>query len=179
MRKEVTFLDNTLPNYGNLSRALVADGWKAVRSTSGNRLQIQVKYAYYLAETLAAKHGISTSALSPADLAAIWQRAGSETSRFEMYTKDVANNNTAMQMNNIEAGEEFASEENVERMQPHYQNIEDILADLGALSFGGKKNRSHMTRKTHRKAHRKTLNKNKNKKGGYKKTHRNKKNRRN
>jgi hypothetical protein len=185
MVKEVTFLDTSLPNYADLSKALVSQGWTGVRSTSGNRFQIQVKYAYYLANNLAAHRGTSASALSPADLAAIWSQAGTEAPRFEMYVKE--SGTSPMEMNNnIAASEEFASAENVERMQPHYQDIEDILAGLGGLSFGGKmykkhrgykKSRGH--KKTHKKSrsHRKTARKNKkSKRGGYKKTRRNKRN---
>lgn len=181
MTKQVTFLDTSLPKYADLSKELVSQGWTAVRSTSGNRFQIQVKYAYYLANTLAAERGINASALPPADLAAIWQRAGSEAGRFEMYVKD--DSSSPMEMNNNNAmapSEEFASAEDVERMQPHYQDIEDILAGLGGLSFGGKKRRAH--RKVHRKTSRKTYRKDKkSKKGGKRSTcgKRNRKTRRN
>ena len=184
MPKQVTFLDTSLPNYADLAKALDSQGWTGVRSTSGNRFQIQVKYAYYLANTLAAERGINASALGPSDLSAIWQRAGSEAGRFEMYVKD--DSSSAMEMNNNNAmapSEEFATAEDVERMQPHYQDIEDILAGLGGLSFGGKKRRGHKKTRSHKKANRKTSRKTyrkdkKSKKGGKRsqKTRRNKRN---
>lgn len=199
MPKQVTFLDTSLPNYADLAKALVSQGWTGVRSTSGNRFQIQVKYAYYLANTLAASHGVNASALGPSDLAAIWEQAGKEASRFEMYVKDESNNgNVEMSNSSISPSEEFATAEDVERMQPHYQDIEDILAGLSGLSFGGKKRRGHKKtarkskksrshkkahRKANRKANRKTSRKTyrkdkKSKKGGKRsqKTRRNKRN---
>lgn len=134
MSTEVTFLDVKSSNYGELAKVLREQGYSAVRSTSGNRMAIQVKYAYFLANKLAKEKGLkNASQLGPSDLQAIWQEAGKEATHFEMYMKKTGSAKNAMRINNgntIAAVEMFASNEDVEKMQPFYVEIEDIISKI-------------------------------------------------
>lgn len=167
MVKEVTFLDTRIPGYTTASKGLVGQGWKAVRNTSSNRFAIQVKYAYYLADKRAAELGLnSASKLNPTELSNIWKKAGDETNNYEMYVRN-APDSSQMNINNNSTSmpvvEEFATADAVERMQPDYIDIDDILAGLGSLSLGGKRRKYSKSKKNvrHTKKHRKTRNRRK------------------
>lgn len=157
MSSIATFLDTTLPNYADQSRLLTSQGWKAVRNTQSNRKIILLKYYEYLVNTNAKIAGINPSMLTPAQLQPVWEKASSEYGKYEMYIKNqaiVANNNSAMGGVGAPAmmPEVFASANDVERMQPGYIDIDDLLAAFGKMSFGGKRSiRKHSTKKRHTK----------------------------
>ena len=67
-----TFLDTKLPNYGQLSRGLTAEGWRAVRNTPSNRRTILLKYYEYLVNTNAKMAGINPALLTPQQLQPVW-----------------------------------------------------------------------------------------------------------
>lgn len=148
-----TFLDTTLPDYAARAAALSKDGWTSVRSTAANRRTILLKYYEYLVNTNAKMAGIHPSTLTPQQLQPVWEKANAEFAKYEMYVKDqavVANTNT--EMGDVSApvmvDQVFASTNDIERMQPGYVDIDDILAGLSGLKFGGKrKTRKHHSKK--------------------------------
>lgn len=170
-----TFLDTTLPDYASKSKELLKAGYKKVPRTRSNRKTIQYKYYEYLVNTYA---GVNASLQTPEQLKEVWDEATSESEKYEMYIQTQAAVN-AMNLNNSMGAppiveESFASSENVERMQPGYVDIDDILAGFGKMELGGgkRKTRKHKTRKhkTHkRKTHRRKTHKRKTHK---RKTHR-------
>lgn len=155
-----TFLDSTLPDYVSRSTALNEAGWKKVPNTKGNRKTIQLKYYEYLVNTNAAAAGLNVRLLTPQQLQPVWDMASRDYNKYEMYVKPQATVAPGAGMAlNEEAPpveEHFASVNAVERMQPGYVNIDDILAGMGRLGLGGGKRRHTKHRKTHRrKTHRK------------------------
>ena len=160
MPQIATFVDTTLPTFGPATRELITDGWKKVPSTKANRKNILIKYYEYLVNTNAKLAGISPSSLTPAQLEPVWAKANAEYERYEMYVKNT------VQMEDVEMGgvgaaagappmpveEVFASPNEVERMQPGYIDIDDLLAGFGRMGLGGGKRRIH-TKKHHTKKH--------------------------
>ena len=162
MPQIATFVDTTLPNFGPAIRALVADGWKKVPNTAGNRRTILLKYYEYLVNTNARLAGISPASLTPAQLAPVWEVANRDYTKYEMYVKNT------VQMEDVEMGgvgaaagappmpveEHFASVNDVERMQPGYVDIDDLLAGFGRMGLGGgKRHRKHRTKRHYKKSH--------------------------
>ena len=162
MSQIATFVDTTLPNFVAATRALVADGWKKVPNTAGNRRTILNKYYAYLVNTNAKIAGINPAHLTPAQLAPVWETANRDYAKYEMYVKNT------VQMEDVEMGgvgaaagappmpveEVFASPNDVERMQPGYLDIDDLLAGFGRMGLGGGKR--HRTKRHHTKKHKKT-----------------------
>ena len=103
--------------------------------------------------------GLNVSKLTPAQLAPVWEKANAEYTNYEMYVKNVVHVSAAMNMNENEAPmpveEVFASVNDVERMQPGYVDIDDLLAGFGKMGLGGGKRRRHRTKK-HKKSHKKS-----------------------
>jgi hypothetical protein len=155
-----TFVDTSLPNFGTTVSALVADGWKKVQNTAGSRRTILLKYYEYLVNTNARLAGINPAMLTPAQLAPVWETANRDYAKYEMYVKNT------VQMEDVEMGgvgaaagappmpveEAFASANDVERMQPGYVDIDDLLAGFGRMGLGGGKR--HRAKRHHTKKHR-------------------------
>jgi hypothetical protein len=163
MPQIATFVDTSLPNYVGASRALVADGWKKVPNTRTNRRTILLKYYEYLVNTNAKMAGLNVRMLTPAQLAPVWEKANAEYERYEMYVKDTAHVEEDIEMNGSAAApamvvEEFASEQNVEEMQPGYVDFSDLLAGFGRMGLGGgrRRHRTKKHKKSHKKSHKKT-----------------------
>jgi hypothetical protein len=162
MPQLATFLDTTLPEYSNASRALTVDGWKKVHNTKGNRRNILLKYYEYLVNTNAKLAGLNVGKLTPTQLEPVWTKANAEYEKYEMYIKDngivVNDDNTEMNGTNTLSAptlvvESFASVNDVERMQPGYVDIDDLLSGFGQMGFSGGKRRKHRkqhTKKTHK-----------------------------
>lgn len=157
-----TFLDTTLPDYASRSRALVADGWKKVPNTKGNRRTIQLKYYEYLVNTNAMAAGLNVRMLTPAQLQPVWEKAAAEYNNYEMYAKPQVSVAPGAGMDMDEEAppveEHFATVNDVERIQPGYVDIDDILAGMERMGFGGGK-RHH--KKSHKKTHKRKTHKSK------------------
>jgi hypothetical protein len=159
MPEIATFVDTTLPTFVAASKALVADGWKKVPNTAGNRRTILLKYYEYLVNTNAKMAGLNVRSLTPAQLEPVWAKATAEYSKYEMYVKNVVHVSAAMNMNDDEAPmpveESFASVNDVERMQPGYVDIDDLLAGFGKMGLGGgrRRHRTKKYKKSHKKSH--------------------------
>ena len=162
MSQIATFLDTKHPDYGKQSEQLRLNGWKNVPNTKGNRGIIFVKYRNYLADLDAKSKSKRASNLQPAELFAIHDQALKEYEKYEMYVKNTGNVNMGA------AGghgvvEVFASNDDVERMQPGYVDIDDILAGFGRMGLGNgaaagneneNENMAGGRRRTHKKSHR-------------------------
>lgn len=170
MSSIATFLDTTLHNYVEQSKALTSQGWKAVRNTQSNRRTILLKYYEYLVNTNAKIAGINPAMLTPQQLQPVWEKANTEYGKYEMYVKSqaVVSNNNAMGGDGapaMMAEEVFASANDVERMQPGYIDIDDLLAGFSKMSFGGKRSirkrstRKHKIKKHTKRRHAKSLKK--------------------
>ena len=163
MPQIATFVDTSLPKFADTTRALIKDGWKKVPNTAGNRRTILLKYYAYLVNTNAKLAGISPSSLTPTQLEPVWAKAKAEYERYEMYVKntvvvvaDVEMGGVAADVPAIAVEEVFASPNDVERMQPGYVDIDDILSGLSRMSLGGGKHRRHhSTKRHHKKTHKK------------------------
>ena len=158
MPQIATFVDTSLPKFADTTRALIKDGWKKVPNTAENRRTILLKYYEYLVNTNAKLAGISPSSLTPAQLEPVWAKANAEYERYEMYVKNTVVVVADVEMGGIAAGapaiaveEVFASPNDVERMQPGYVDIDDILSGLSSMSLGGGKRRRHRSTKRHHK----------------------------
>lgn len=168
MPQIATFIDTTLPNFVGAARALVADGWKKVPNTAGNRRTILFKYYEYLVNTNAKMAGLNVRMIRPEQLQSAWEKAAAEYGKYEMYVKSQVAVAPGAGMN-LEADapppveEAFASVNDVERMQPGYVDIDDLLAGFGRMGLGGgKRGKRHMKsqkrvkthkRKTHKRRH--------------------------
>lgn len=154
MPQIATFLDTSRQNIGPGAQALVADGWQKVPNTKANRKNLLLKYYEYLVNTNAKLAGINPASLTPAQLAPVWEMANRDFNKYDMYVKNVIQVSAAMTINENEAPpvieEAFASVNDVERMQPGYVDIDDLLAGFGRMGLGGGKRRRH-TRKHHTK----------------------------
>jgi hypothetical protein len=153
-----TFLDTTLPDYVSRSRALVADGWKKVPNTKGNRKNIHLKYYEYLVNTNAKIAGLNVRMLTPAQLQLVWEKATAEFNKYEMYVKPQVVVAPGAGMNMEEEAppveEHFATENDVARMQPGYVDIDDILAGMERMGFGGgKRHHKKSHKRTHKRRH--------------------------
>lgn len=128
-------------------KALIADGWTKIPYTTGNRRIILMKYYEYLVNTNAKLAGINPSLLTPAQLAPVWENANTEYVNYEMYVKNTAVVANDMDMDVSDSPpvfeEIFASVNNIQRMQPGYVDIDDLLAGFGRIGFGGGKRRKH------------------------------------
>ena len=162
MPQIATFVDTSLPKFADTTRALIKDGWKKVPNTAENRRTILLKYYEYLVNTNAKLAGISPSSLTPAQLEPVWAKAkaNAEYKRYEMYVKNTVVVVADVEMGGIAAGapaiaveEVFASPNDVERMQPGYVDIDDILSGLSRMSLGGGKRRRHHTKRHYKKSH--------------------------
>lgn len=155
MPQIATFLDTSRQNIGPAAHALLADGWNKIPNTKANRKNILLKYYEYLVNTNAKLAGINPASLTPAQLQPVWEMANRDFNKYDMYVKNVIQVSAAMAMNDDEAPpvieEAFASVNDVERMQPGYVDIDDLLAGFGKMSFGGKRRRH--TKKSHKKPH--------------------------
>jgi hypothetical protein len=151
-----TFVDTSLPNFGTTVSALVADGWKKVQNTAGNRRTILLKYYEYLVNTNARLAGINPAMLTPAQLAPVWETANRDYAKYEMYVKPqvIVAPGAGMDMDDgaPPVEEVFASPNDVERMQPGYVDIDDLLAGFGRMGLGGGKR--HRAKRHHTKKHR-------------------------
>ena len=163
-----TFLDTTSSEYASASKALVTQGWKAVRNTTSNRKTILMKYYEYLVNTNAKMAGINPSLLTPQQLQPVWERANVEYSKYEMYIKNQAVVESNVEMGAANAPQVLAEEvfiTNEQRIDLAYEDINDLLSAMSGLKFGGKrrrytkarrhtKHRITHVRKTHRKIRR-------------------------
>jgi hypothetical protein len=145
-----TFLDTTSTEYTSASKALITQGWKAVRNTTSNRKTIMLKYYEYLVNTNAKLAGINPSMLTPAQLQPVWERANAEFIKYEMYVKDQATVTSNVEMGSASAPQ-VATEEvfitNEQRIDLAYEDINDLLSAMSGLKFGGKRRRHTKARK--------------------------------
>lgn len=156
MPQIATFLDTTIPNSASASRVLESQGWKRVPYTKGNRRTIMFKYYEYLVNTDTKMKGINPSTLTPQQLQPYWEKANIEYEKYDMYTKNQASMNEDNEMGGVAPAfveEHFATNEEVEKMQPGYINIDDLLSAFSGLKFGGKRRKHTKRRHTKHKKH--------------------------
>lgn len=129
--QEVEFVDMRLPHYANAVKALKNRGFSSTRSTKGTKQTILLNYYKFLVHARTMELGRQ---LTPKELEEIHNYAKDNVDYYEMYTKTTKQSRRAMRENNnngagasaAAAPEMFATNEEVERMQPNYQLFENI-----------------------------------------------------
>lgn len=127
-KTEVEFLNTRLPQYPDAVKALKNAGFASKRMTKGTRKEILEAYFRYLVTTKAMELGRS---LSPKELEELDTKAKDSVEYYEMYIKQTkvpimeVQENIAMNL-----PEEFATEENVEKMQNNYQMFANLSEQM-------------------------------------------------
>jgi len=124
-KTNVEFIDMRLPQYANAVRALRNSGFTSKRMTTGTRREITNAYYKYLVAQKSMELGRQ---LMPRELEELHRIAGDNIEYYEMYTKQTRVPVTSEMEENVEVNlpEEFATNEEVERMQNNYAMMSNL-----------------------------------------------------
>jgi hypothetical protein len=124
-KTEIEFLNTRLPHYYEAVKILQSKGFKSRTKTSGTRKEILDSYYKYLVNIKAAELG--GRSLTPVELDELYKVAKDNVEHYEMYTKQTKVPITEMEENmEMNLPEEFATFENVEKMQNNYQMMHNL-----------------------------------------------------
>ncbi len=124
-KTEIEFLNTRLPHYREAIKTLQNKGFKPRVKTSGARKEILDSYYKYLVNIKAAELGYRP--LTPVELDELYKVAKDNIQHYEMYTKQTKVPITEMKENmEMNLPEEFATFENVEKMQNNYQMMHNL-----------------------------------------------------
>jgi hypothetical protein len=134
LRTNVEFVDMRLPQYANAVRALRNSGFVSKRMTSGTRREITNTYYNYLVAQKSMELGRQ---LMPRELEELHRQASDNIEYYEMYIKQTRVPVSGEMEENVEVNlpEEFATEEEVERMQNNYAMMSNLANRMRATTI--------------------------------------------
>jgi len=125
VKTDIEFVNMRLPQYKNAVKSLKNAGYSSTRMTKGTRKTILENYYKFLVNMKTAELG---HPLTPKELEEVYKHAEGDIEYYEMYVRQrkVPMSEMVQENINLNLPEEFATEENVEKMQNDYAMIHNL-----------------------------------------------------
>ena len=124
-KKNIEFVNMRQPQYKNAVKALKNAGYSSTRLTKGTRKTILDNYYKFLVNMKSSEMG---RPLTPKELEEVYTHAEENIEYYEMYVRQqkVPITNIIQENINVNLPEEFATEEDVEKMQNNYAMMSNL-----------------------------------------------------